>query len=65
MKTFCRLPTVIGDCVLISGEVPWPVGDENAGVAERELLNDTEKRNNLAILRKNVFGNLNLLKHFT
>jgi hypothetical protein len=48
MKTFCRFPTVIGDCVLISGDVPWPVGDENAGVAERELLKDTEKRRQIS-----------------
>lgn len=43
MKTFWQEPTVIGDCI-ISGEEPWPVGDENAGVAERELPRDTETR---------------------
>lgn len=40
MKTFWQDPTVIGDCI-ISGDVPGPVGDENAGVADRELPNDT------------------------
>lgn len=39
---FCRLPIITGDCVA-SGDDPCPVGDENEllGVAERELLRDT------------------------
>lgn len=43
MKTLCRLPIVTGDCATFVGELPCPVGDENAGVAERELLSDTKK----------------------
>lgn len=44
MNTFCRLPIVTGDwVVLASGDEACPVGDENElhGVAERELLRDT------------------------
>lgn len=39
---FCRLPIITGDCVA-SGDDPCPVGDEKEllGVAERELLRDT------------------------
>lgn len=43
MKTFCRLPTETGDWFGINDGDPWPVGDEKAGVAERELLSDTRE----------------------
>jgi hypothetical protein len=42
MNKFCRFPTVTGDWAGINGDEPCPVGDENAGVAERELLRDTK-----------------------
>lgn len=42
INTFCRLPTETGDWLGIKGDVPCPVGDENAGVADLELLRDTE-----------------------
>lgn len=44
IKTFWQDPTVIGDWI-ITGDEPCPVGEEKAGVAERELPNDTEKEN--------------------
>lgn len=43
INTFWRLPTVSGDWLTTNGDDPWPVGDEKAGVAERELLSDTNK----------------------
>lgn len=56
MNTFWHDPTVIGDCI-INGDVPCPVGDENAGVAERELPNETIKKNKLVrrvLLKKGI-----------
>lgn len=46
INTFCRLPIVTGDWVVLaraSGDEACPVGEENElhGVAERELLSDT------------------------
>lgn len=41
MKTFCREPTVMGDCI-ICGEDPWAFG-EKAGVADLELPKETDK----------------------
>lgn len=31
---------MIGDC-MIDGDEAWPVGEENAGVADRELPSET------------------------
>lgn len=42
IKTFCLFPTVTGDWLGISGDDPWPVGDENAGVADLLLLSETK-----------------------
>lgn len=44
MNTLWRFPTVTGDGTTFNGEVPCPVGDEKAGVADLELLSDTEKK---------------------
>lgn len=33
---------MIGEWVTLSGGVPCPIGEENAGVADRELLKETE-----------------------
>jgi hypothetical protein len=54
MKTFCLLPTETGDWLAINGDDPCPVGDEKAGVAERELLSDTAnyKQNRINYHRK-------------
>lgn len=40
INTFWRGPTVIGDCAM-DGDEAWPVGEENAGVADRELPRET------------------------
>lgn len=44
MKTFWRGPTVTGDRMM-DGDEAWPVGEENAGVADRELPSDTKTTN--------------------
>lgn len=41
----------------MSGEEPWPVGDENAGVADRELLSDT--KNSQSKQNKTLFTDSN------
>lgn len=41
MNTFWRFPTVTGDWLAFIGDDTWLVGDENDGVADLELLNDT------------------------
>lgn len=41
MNKFWRFPTVTGDWFAFIGDDTWFVGDENDGVAERELLKDT------------------------
>lgn len=43
MNKFCLFPTVNGDWVTFIGEVLWLIGEENDGVADLELLNDTVK----------------------
>jgi len=44
MNTLACDPTVTGDCIT-HGEEPWPVGDENAGVADRDPR-ETENKTN-------------------
>lgn len=53
MNKFCLFPTVNGDWVTFIGEVLWLIGDENDGVADLELLNDTVKRIHVRISRTN------------
>lgn len=63
IKTLCRLPTVTGDGATFNGELPWPVGDENAGVADLELLKDTEKKIKSLIANSHTFLGRILHKH--
>lgn len=50
MNMFCLLPTVSnGDWLTFIGDVPWLMGDENDGVADRELPRDTARIGRLGI----------------
>lgn len=48
-KTLCLGPTVTGDCI-VQGEIA--VGEENAGVADRELPRDTVTNQSLSSIHQ-------------
>lgn len=58
MNKFWRLPTVTGDWFAFIGDDTWFVGEENDGVAERELLRETISRRKIHRINERSIKNV-------